>query len=221
MMIDVFSIMNAIGLLAFATVGALKAIDDDLDLLGVIVLGVVTALGGGTIRDLLVNRVPQSLQSTTDMSVAVIGVFLALCGVWFAESLADHVIVLVPDAIGLSAFTTTGVLVGYATGVSQFGMIILATVTAVGGGAIADLLRGKPPFVLREDFYASCAILGGIAFWLAVTAGLTRQISAIACATVVLLFRLCAIHQEWQLPTMSRVLTPSSANYSVGSVDDD
>jgi len=203
---NIFVLMNIVGLLAFAVVGALKAIDDDLDLFGVVVLGITTALGGGTTRDLLVDRVPQSLLSMTDMGIALIGVIFALVGARLFTGLADHPAVQVSDAVGLAAFATTGALVGDDTGVSLFGIVILAAMTGVGGGAIADLLLGKTPFVLKEDFYATCAVVGGFVFWMAITIKVDEQASAIICAASVLGLRLLALHHGWRLPTGSRLV---------------
>jgi uncharacterized membrane protein YeiH len=203
---DVFWLMNVAGLVAFATVGSLKGIDGDLDLLGVAVLGVTTALGGGTIRDLLVNAVPHSLHSTTDVSVALVGVALAIAGARRVDGLARHPVVLLADAVGLAAFATTGALVAAEAGLSPFGVVALATITAVGGGAIADVLLGNTPFVLKEDFYATCAVLGGVAFWILSTNGFSEDVAAVACAAVVLTLRLVALRRRWRLPTVDGVL---------------
>ncbi|MDT3437173.1 trimeric intracellular cation channel family protein [Haloarcula sp. 1CSR25-25] len=197
--------MNIIGLLAFAIVGSLKGVEADLDLLGVVILGVITALGGGTLRDLLVQRVPNSLQSSTDMSLALFGVGIALIGVWYVEDLVNHPLVTGSDAVGLATFATTGALVGHSAGVSPFGIAILAMVTGVGGGSMADLVRGRIPFVLVEDFYATCALAGGVVFWFSVWIGATTQSGAFGCAATTLMMRLLAIHRGWHLPKMSRV----------------
>lgn len=205
---DVFHLLNAIGLLAFAAVGALRAVDAELDLLGVVVLGVTTALGGGVTRDLLVDAVPTALRSTADVSIALAGVGLALVAARLFDGLVDHPVVLVPDAVGLGAFAATGALVGTEAAVSPFGVVLLATVTGVGGGALADLLRGEVPFVLREDFYATCAVAGGAAFVAATAAGVDPRPAAFGCAAVVVALRLAAIRFAWELPTANAVRAP-------------
>jgi uncharacterized membrane protein YeiH len=205
MRIDAFAVMNIIGLLAFALVGTVKAIDADLDLLGAAILGVVTALGGGTTRDLLVNQVPNSLQSSTDVTIALVGIVLAVVGVHFIDELVDHNAVVVSDAVGLSAFATTGALIGHSNGVSPFGIIVLAMATGVGGGVYADILLRRIPFVLKEDFYATCTIIGGGSFWIFLSTGADSQTGAVACALTVFTVRLIAVHQEWNLPKPSHV----------------
>ncbi|WP_458206171.1 trimeric intracellular cation channel family protein [Haladaptatus sp. NG-SE-30] len=202
MTVDAFGVMNIVGLLAFAIVGSLRGSDADLDLLGVAVLGVMTALGGGVTRDLLVNTTPVALRSMGDVSVALIGVGLAVVLSQFDETLTERPVVRIPDAIGLSAFATTGALVASDAGLTAFGVVLLATVTGVGGGLISDLLLRNVPSVLVEDFYATCALFGGVVFWLLVEAGVDTQESAIACAAVVLTLRLLALRYEWELPTV-------------------
>ena len=202
MALDAFGVMNAVGLLAFAVVGSLRASEENLDLLGVAVLGVMTALGGGVTRDLLVDSVPVALRSTTDVSVALVGVAVGVALARMDDGLTDHSLVLLPDAVGLSAFATTGALVATNAGLSPFGVVVLATVTGVGGGLVSDVLLRNVPFVLVEDFYATCAILGGVAFWLATVAGVGRRASAVVCAAIVFGLRLLAIRYEWELPTV-------------------
>ena len=200
--LDAFGVMNVVGLLAFAVVGSLRGIDADLDLLGVGVLGVMTALGGGVTRDLLVNTVPVALRSTTDVSVALVGVGVGIALGRIGDDLTDHSLVLLPDAVGLAAFATTGALVAADAGLSGFGVVALATVTGVGGGLVSDVLLQRVPFVLVEDFYATCALVGGVVFWAATAAGVGDGSAAAVCAAVVLVLRLVAIRRDWELPTV-------------------
>ncbi|KAB1192178.1 trimeric intracellular cation channel family protein [Haloferax sp. MBLA0076] len=199
--VDPFAVMNVVGLLAFAIAGALKAADAGLDIFGVAVLGVVTALGGGTTRDVLVDRLPASLAVVGEMSVALVGVGLALVLIHSLHGqVRDHPAFLTSDAIGLSAFAATGALVGVQAGVSPFGIVILATITAVGGGSIADILIGRVPVVLRDDFYATPAVLGGIAFLGARAVGAPAGIPSGLCAALVFTVRMLALRYEWRLP---------------------
>lgn len=200
---DPFTVMNVVGLLAFAVSGSLKASDAGLDAFGVAVLGVLTALGGGTIRDVLVNRPPASLTTTWDMSVALVGVALAVI---LARRASKHARVLdsraflVSDAVGLAAFAATGALVGTKAGLAPYGVVVLAAVTAVGGGSLADVLLGRVPVVLREDFYATPALVGGGVFLLARFVGAPTGIPAGACAGTVFAVRMLALRYAWQLP---------------------
>ncbi|WP_457624889.1 trimeric intracellular cation channel family protein [Persephonella sp.] len=204
MLTEMFVIMNIIGLVAFAVVGSFKALKENLDLFGITVLGVMTALGGGITRDLLVNKIPYALKSFTDISFALGGVWLAIVLYRiFKKDISNRFFILIPDAVGLSAFTTTGALIAYDAGVTFFGIIILATLTGIGGGVISDILLGKVPTVLKDDFYASCSIIGASAFYISVQSGVELNLSAFVCAAVVFMIRILAILYNWRLPRFS------------------
>lgn len=199
---DPFAVMNAIGLVGFAFVGAAKAIKERYDVFGVTVVGVMTALGGGTTRDLLLNRVPKSLQSPGEVALSLVGVAAAVLLVHFLDDGHQHPVVLTADAIGLAAFTTTGALLGHQAGLPVFAVVALATVNAAGGGAISDILLGRTPFILRQDFYASCAVIGGLTFWALAQMDVALSAASAGCALVVLLARGLGIGRGWSLPTV-------------------
>ncbi|GAA0306349.1 TRIC cation channel family protein [Halarchaeum salinum] len=200
-----FAVMNAVGLVAFALVGATKAIREEFDLFGVTVVGLATAFAGGATRDVLVGRVPLVLRSFGEISLALLGVALAVCAHIVLDAADEHPATLVADAIGLAAFTTAGAIVATNVGVSGFGVVAVATINAVGGGALADLLLGRQPFVLFDDFYASCAVLGGVAYWLAASIGGSPGPAAALCASVTVCTRLLAVSLDWHLPTAQRL----------------
>lgn len=193
--------MNTIGLVAFALVGATKAIREEFDLFGIAVVGLATAFAGGVTRDLLVSRLPLALRSLGEISLGVLGIALAIGLYHVLESPDDHPITLVSDAVGLAAFTTAGAIVATDTGVSAFGVIAIGTINAVGGGALADILLDRAPFILFEDFYASCAVLGAGTYWLVGTLGAGGSTAAAMCAAVTVGTRLVAVTYGWQLPT--------------------
>ncbi len=197
---DPFAVMNTIGLVAFALVGAAKAIREEFDLFGITVVGLAMAFAGGVTRDLFVSRVPLALQSPIEISLGLVGVGLAIALTFVLRSPDSHPITLVSDAIGLAAFATTGAIVATEAGISAFGIVAIATINAVGGGAVADILLDRAPFILFEDFYASCAVLGGIAYWLAITLGAAGPTAAIACAAVTVGSRLAAVTYGWGVP---------------------
>ena len=199
---DPFAVMNTIGLIAFALVGSSKAIREEFDVLGIAIVGLAMAFGGGATRDLLVTRVPLALQSPIEISLGLVGVGLAIALSVVLTSPETHPITLVADAIGLAAFTTTGAIVATEAGVSVFGVVTIATINAVGGGALADILLNRSPFILFEDFYASCAVLGGCAYWLVGTIGTAGGTAAVTCAAVTVVTRLAAVTYDWHLPTV-------------------
>ncbi|MFB1065090.1 trimeric intracellular cation channel family protein [Natrinema sp. H-ect4] len=202
---DPFAVMNTIGLVAFALVGASKAIREEFDVFGITIVGLAMAFAGGATRDLLVTRTPLALQSPIEISLGLLGVGLAIALSVVLTSPETHPVTLVSDAIGLAAFTTTGAIVATEAGVSAFGIVAIATINAVGGGAFADILLDRPPFILFEDFYASCAVLGGSAYWLVGTAGATGSTAAGVCAVVTVVTRLAAVTYNWNLPTAQKL----------------
>ncbi|WP_442978264.1 trimeric intracellular cation channel family protein [Salarchaeum sp. III] len=198
---DPFAVMNTIGLVAFAFVGASKAIREEFDVFGIGIVGLAMAFAGGTTRDLLVSRIPLVLQSPIEISLALFGVALAISLNVIRSSPDTHPVTLVADAIGLAAFTTTGAIVATEAGVSAFGIVALGTINAVGGGAFADILLDRSPFILFEDFYASCSVLGATTYWLAGTVGAAGGTAAIMGAVVTVGTRLVAVTYDWKLPT--------------------
>ncbi len=202
---DPFAVMNTVGLVAFALVGASKAIREEFDVFGIVIVGLAMAFAGGATRDLLVARVPLALQSPLEISLGLLGVGLATALSVVLSSPDTHPVTLISDAVGLGAFATTGAIVATDAGVSAFGVVAIATINAVGGGAFADILLDRAPFILFEDFYASCAVLGGVAYWVAGTLGATGSTAAVACAMVTVVTRLAAVVCDWHLPTVQNL----------------
>lgn len=202
---DPFAVMNTIGLVAFALVGSSKAIREEFDLFGITIVGLAMAFAGGATRDLLVTRVPLALQSPIEISLGLLGVGLAIVLSVVLPSPDTHPVTLVSDAIGLAAFATTGAIVATEVGVSAFGVVAIATINAVGGGAVADILLDRSPFILFDDFYASCAVLGGSAYWVVINVGVAGSTAAVVCAVVTVGTRLTAVRYGWHLPTMQQL----------------
>lgn len=198
---DPFTVMNTIGLIAFALVGASKAIREEFDLFGITIVGLAMAFAGGATRDILVTRVPLALQSPVEICLGLLGVGLAIALSILLPAPDTHPVTVLSDAIGLAAFTTTGAIVATEAGVAAFGVVAIGTINAVGGGAFADILLNRAPFILFEDFYASCAVLGGIAYWLVSSIGGGESTAALLCAVVVVSTRLAAVTFSWSLPT--------------------
>ena len=203
MQFDVFAIINIIGIVAFAFVGAMKAIRAQMDILGIVVVGIVTALGGGVTRDVLINKIPNALNSGADLAVAAFGVLSAGL-IYKAEKkdVSNCYYIMIPDALGLAMFTATGAIVAYSAGVSGVGLIILATITGVGGGVVGDVLLGRAPVILRDDFYATCSIIGGACFHIMASIGADFAKASMVCIGVTLLVRILAIHGRWRLPKL-------------------
>jgi len=202
---DPFAVMNTVGLVAFALVGASKAIREEFDLFGIAIVGLTMAFAGGATRDLLVTRVPLAFQTPIEIWLGLLGVGLAI-GLNVVLSTPDtHPVTLVSDAIGLAAFTTTGAIVATEAGVSAFGVVAIGTINAVGGGAVADVLLNRSPFILFDDFYASCSVLGATAYVLLSSVAGVESVAAAVCAGTTVLVRLVAVSCDWNVPTVQEL----------------
>lgn len=196
------TLVDWVGLFAFGLAGALKGSDADLDLFGVVVLGFLTAFGGGAVRDTLVGRTPVTFLRTPDVVVALAGVVVAVALFRGRQHLTRTPLFRTADALGLAAFAASGAAIGWEAGVSPFGVVVLATLTGVGGGSIGDLLLTRVPVVLREEFYATPAAVGGATYWLVRATVAGPPVPALVAVLVVLALRLVAVRREWQLPTL-------------------
>ena len=192
-------ILDLVGIGVFAVSGALAAGRKRLDLLGVFVLAAVTAIGGGTIRDLLLDRQPQWLTDATYLGVIVVAVTITFAYVrWRRPPLAS---LLVADALGLALFSIGGARVAENAGLPAVAVVVLGTLTGVGGGVIRDVLSAEIPFVLRRgNLYASTVIVGVSAYLALESVGVARQTAALTGMALIAAVRLAAIRWEVALP---------------------
>lgn len=201
-----FEFFVAIGTIAFAMSGSFKAIRHEFDILGLLVLGFSTALGGGLIRDALLHRTPDAFIHIGPAVYALTGCLIVM----FSHKLSGQQVFglthpesrtfLVLDAIGLAAFTVLGASAGASAELNIFGIIMLAAITGVGGGMIRDVLAMESPLVLRADFYATATIIGSIVFFALYKLSVDATMASAVTFAVTLLLRLLAIQYKWQLP---------------------
>jgi len=195
--------LDLIGAAVFSISGALAAGRKHLDLLGVIVLGLATAVGGGTIRDVLLDRHP--IFWLADPAYVVVIVTAALATVAYARrNQPPAVALLYADAIGLAMFSITGAQIAERAGVPALGGIVLGTITGAAGGAVRDVLSAEIPLVLRRgDLYASAAILGTAAYFGLAALGASRPVATWTGMLVVAAVRLASIVLRLQLPVFA------------------
>ena len=193
-------VLDLVGIGVFAVSGALAAGRKRLDLLGVFVLASVTAIGGGTIRDLLLGRHPLPwLTDASYLGVIVTSVALTFGYVrWRRPPLAS---LLVADALGLALFSIGGAQIAENAGLAAAAVVVLGTVTGVGGGVIRDVLSAEIPFVLRRgNLYASTVIVGIAAYVTLEWLGVPRQPASLTGMALIAAVRLAAIRWELELP---------------------
>ena len=198
-----------VGTVAFALSGAMLAAHKGLDLFGVLYLGVVTALGGGTVRDLLLGITPPKMFYSYEYVALAVVTALVLFLVFrrFPRArggMAGQMDLLynLCDAVGLGIFAVIGTSAGMEAGYGEnaFLCVFLGLTTGVGGGILRDIMCAGIPGVLRKHIYAVAAIAGSAAFYLLFRLGLDGTAAALCGMSVTVVLRLLARHYHWNLP---------------------
>jgi len=199
-----FEIADIIGIICFALSGFLMGVYNKLDILGVFIAAFLTAFGGGMIRDVLADRTPYVFTTNLPVILVVGTVIMAL--LFKLHKIADlegKTAFIISDAIGLVSFSITGSIVAIQNELNFLGALILAFLTAVGGGTIRDILINRVPSILVSEFYATVAlIIASIMFILEVL-----ELRNLGTITIVFIFgvalRLLAYYRKWHLPKLS------------------
>lgn len=192
------SILEIIGTIAFSVSGAVVGIRKKMDILGVATLGIVTAVGGGIIRDLMIGVVPPTAFCNPIYTIiAIIVAVIAFLPFISRRINLDHFIWILADSLGLGAFTMIGVSTGTAFD-NIFLEVFLGVITGVGGGVIRDICSGDIPMIFIKHFYACPCMIGAV-----ICAVLNRYDSDLAMVLgfiTILILRLLAAKYRWHLP---------------------
>ncbi len=194
-----FEALDTIGTLVFAMSGALTAIYKKLDLFGVYCIAFVTALGGGTLRDVLIGRTPVGWMQNTDyVYVITLGFVLSIVFNRYLERLRTSMLLF--DTIGLGVFTLIGLEIGQKYHLNGVVCIILGTITATFGGVIRDILCAEIPVLFRKEIYATLCILGGVLFFILQDLQVEPNMISLTVAVFIISIRLIAFKNNWSLP---------------------
>lgn len=192
------SIIEIIGTIAFAVSGAVVGIKKKMDIFGVIMMGIITAVGGGIIRDIIIGVIPPSAFRNPIYTLIAIVVSVIVFLPFISKKInLDNFIWILADSIGLGAFT----MIGVASGVSFdniFLEIFLGVITGVGGGVIRDICSLDIPMIFVKHFYACPCIIGAVVF--AILNKYNFNIGIISGFIVILVLRLLAAKFRWHLP---------------------
>ena len=201
--------LEIIGTAAFAISGAMIAIDKGADLFGVLFLALITALGGGVIRDVLLGSTPPAM--FTNYSFVTVALLCALLLFMLAYNNIQRYARLYPvmdqvvnifDAAGLAAFTVTGVNLTAA----KYGLdmplllVLMGMCTGVGGGMLRDVLTNSMPMVLREHIYAVASLSGAALYYILLSNLVPETAGAIICCVFIFTLRMLATFFNWNLP---------------------
>ncbi|MDL2243549.1 trimeric intracellular cation channel family protein [Bacteroidales bacterium OttesenSCG-928-J19] len=194
------SIIEIIGTSAFAISGIRLAAAKRFDWFGAYVVGLVTAIGGGTLRDLALGVTPFWMLN----SVYLIVTAISLAAVIILGKRIVHLYnkFYIYDAIGLGLFCVVGIQKTLEMGFPFWVAITMGTVTGVAGGIIRDVLLAETPLIFRKDIYAVACIGGGLVYWVAWKFGFDGPVSQSIAAVVVILIRFLAVKFSWRLPTL-------------------
>lgn len=208
----VFFIFEIIGTVAFAITGVITAIEKKLDIFGAVVLGTVTAVGGGMVRDILLGYLPPAAFRHPVYTVTAIATSLVIFVIayFFGKRIKLHFnvysqIINVFDAIGLAVFTVAGINSAAACGFGEnsFLSIFVGMMTGVGGGVMRDIMAGGVPTILRKKVYALAAGIGALIYQLLVEHHTCPQgLAILAGAGSIIVIRLSATVFHWNLPTL-------------------
>lgn len=196
-----FHLLDIIGTMAFAMSGALTAMNKKLDPFGVFIIAFVTAVGGGTLRDIMIGRTPVGwMLDLKYVYVIIMGFVLAIIFRKKFDRLRTSLFLF--DTIGLGVFTLIGLEKGINIGLHPVICIALGTMTACFGGVIRDILCTEIPVIFRREIYATICILGGIVFFLLRKLNLDDDVLYLTTSLVIILVRLMAVKYKWYLPTL-------------------
>lgn len=217
MQIDAVYIMEIIGTIVFAFSGALVAIEKRLDLFGIFVLSVCTAVGGGMCRDVILGNTPPAMfRNSSYTAVAAVTCLLVFIGYNFIRpkltegrrrTIVLRHITYILDAIGLGIFTVVGINVCHTfySEENAFLSVFVGVITGCGGGLLRDIMANRTPVILKRDIYASASLAGGLLYQFTYPYFPGRTFAMIFYALVIMAIRLCAIWRNWNLPSVQRM----------------
>lgn len=204
-----FTISDMLGCVAFALSGAMTGLRYRLDLFGIVVLGVTTALGGGMIRDLIIGQIPPMMFQNPVYAAVAIGtsVLIFLVARFSRRQYArwePHIEQLanVFDAVGLGAFTVVGMEAGIGAGYGDNGflLVFLSLLTGIGGGLLRDLFVQRMPGVLHKHVYAVAVLAGALLYLVMYRLELSQLLATPVTILLVFIIRMLATHYRWNLP---------------------
>jgi uncharacterized membrane protein YeiH len=198
-------IIDILGTLAFAVSGVFSAMEKRLDAFGVLIISFVTAIGGGTVRDVLVGNFPVNWLQNNNTILVIL--FTALVTMFFGSQLKQlrrlSTTLFLFDALGLGLFTIIGFEVGLKHGFSPGICIALGTISACFGGVLRDVLLNKVPLIFHKEVYALACIIGGLVYYFLSKTPWNEDLSKVICILLIVVIRVVAVRFKLSLPSIS------------------
>lgn len=193
-------IIEILGTIAFAISGIRMAAARNFDWFGAYVVGLITAIGGGTLRDVLLDIPVFWMQTPMYLAVTAVSLFVVII---FKRALVGGMRTLfLFDAIGLALFVVIGIEKSLACSYPMWVATVMGVITGSFGGIVRDILINETPLFFRKDIYATACLCGGLFYWIASVIGLPPITQQAGCALVVISLRVLAVHYNWSLPTL-------------------
>ena len=196
-----FETIDILGTIAFAISGVLVAMNKKMDPFGILIIAFVTAVGGGTLRDILIGQTPVSWMTNMIFTYVILGSTV------FAIILRNKINYLrtslfLFDTIGIGLYTVVGVEKGLTAGLHPIICIALGTISACFGGVIRDILCNEIPVIFRKEIYATACILGGLTYFLIIKLPIEDNLVFLIAGVVVIVTRLIAVKFKISLPSL-------------------
>ncbi len=192
-------LIDILGTLVFAISGVLAAVEHKFDIVGAFMLGLVTAIGGGTLRDILIGATPVGWMTDLNYLACVI-LSIMLCYFLKASLKKMRKGLFLFDTIGIGIFTILGIQKTLAYELSPVIALLMGIVSAVFGGVIRDVLSNEVPLIFRKEVYASVCFLGGLLYLSLHYLGCNYELSIILPILLVVIIRVIAVKNDWQIP---------------------
>jgi uncharacterized membrane protein YeiH len=201
MEVNMFYILDILGTISFAISGVLIAMNKRMDVFGVLIIAFVTAVGGGTLRDVLIGNTPVSwMQDMTFAYVIIASTVLAIIFKTKIDYLRKSLFLF--DTVGIALYTVVGIEKGINAGLHPIICIALGTMSACFGGVIRDILCNEIPVIFRKEIYATACILGGFVYFLLKLTALDSDLVFIISGSVVIISRTLAVKFKISLPSL-------------------
>ena len=196
---DFIYYLDLIGTFVFAISGTLLAVEKRFDIVGAFIIGLVTALGGGTTRDILIGASPVAWM--TDLNyLFCVPIAMVCCYLFYDQILKLRRSLFLFDAIGIGIFTILGIQKVLSMGLSPIIALIMGIVSAVFGGIVRDVLTNEVPLIFRKEIYASACLIGGLSFLLISKTTLPTDLISFISVIIVILIRILAVRYQWETP---------------------
>lgn len=202
-------IIEVIGTIAFAISGIRMAAAKHFDWFGAYTVGLVTAIGGGTLRDILLDIPVFWMQTWWYLAVTGISLLLVIL---FRKVLVKTQILFVFDTIGLALFVVIGIQKTLDIDYPMWVAMVMGVITGAVGGVIRDILVNNEPLLFQKDIYATACFVGGLVYWGMLLAGFSPMAQGLACAAAVIVIRLLAVHYGWSLPVLVEEVKKSKSS---------